>query len=101
MHQPKDSISCCQNRIYWPVSFLKLWSTENPYLYKIITTVTENNVVVDKTETDFGFRTINWKTASNQFFLNDKPVFINGVAEYEHLLGQSHMLSVMNRSLQE
>ncbi|HZI54498.1 MAG TPA: malectin domain-containing carbohydrate-binding protein, partial [Chitinophagaceae bacterium] len=46
-----------------------------------------------KTETNFGFRTINWRNATNQFFLNGKPVFINGVAEYEHLLGQSHAFS--------
>ena len=70
-----------------------LWSIENPYLYKIVTIIKENNIVIDKTETDFGFRTINWKTSSNQFLLNDKPVFINGVAEYEHLLGQSHAFS--------
>jgi len=70
-----------------------MWSIENPYLYEIVTTIKENNVVIDKTETDFGFRTINWKTSSNQFLLNNKPVFINGVAEYEHLLGQSHAFS--------
>ncbi|MCH5598768.1 glycoside hydrolase family 2 TIM barrel-domain containing protein [Niabella ginsengisoli] len=70
-----------------------LWSVENPYLYKIKTTVRINNKIVDELITDFGFRTINWKTASNQFYLNGKPVFINGVAEYEHLLGQSHAFS--------
>jgi beta-galactosidase len=70
-----------------------LWSIENPYLYKIISTIKENNIVIDKTETDFGFRTINFKTASHQFLLNEKPVFINGIAEYEHLLGQSHAFS--------
>jgi hypothetical protein len=74
-------------------SAIKLWSVENPYLYKIITTVKENNVVLDKTETDFGFRTVNWKNATNQFILNGKPLFINGIAEYEHLLGQSHAFS--------
>ena len=70
-----------------------LWSIENPYLYKIISTIKENNIVIDKTETDFGFRTISFKTASHQFLLNNKPVFINGIAEYEHLLGQSHAFS--------
>ena len=75
------------------LSALNLWSIENPYLYKIITLIKENNVVVDKLETDFGFRTINWKNPTNQFILNGKPVFINGIAEYEHLLGQSHAFS--------
>jgi beta-galactosidase len=72
---------------------ITLWTIEKPYLYKIITTVTENNTILDKTETSFGFRTINWRTPTNQFYLNDKAVFINGVAEYEHLLGQSHAFS--------
>ena len=74
-------------------SKINLWSVENPYLYKIISIVKENNVVLDKVETEFGFRTINWKNPTNQFFLNGKPVFINGIAEYEHLLGQSHAFS--------
>lgn len=69
------------------------WSVERPYLYTIETILLENNNVIDRVSTPFGFRTINWKTPSNQFLLNDKPVFINGIAEYEHLLGQSHAFS--------
>lgn len=71
-------------------SKIKLWSVENPYLCKIITTLKENNIVIDKLETDFGFRTIKWNNPSHQFTLNGQPVFLNGIAEYEHLLGQSH-----------
>lgn len=70
-----------------------LWSVENPYLYKIITLIKENNIVIDKLETDFGFRTIKWNNPSHQFTLNGKPVFLNGIAEYEHVLGQSHAFS--------
>jgi beta-galactosidase/beta-glucuronidase len=70
-----------------------LWSTENPYLYEIVTTLTENEKIIDQVKIDFGFRTINWKNSSHQFYLNNKPVFINGIAEYEHLLGQSHAFS--------
>ncbi|GAB2824222.1 malectin domain-containing carbohydrate-binding protein [Ferruginibacter profundus] len=87
----KDSITVLQNNI--AVSNPNLWSVENPYLYKIVTLIRQNNLIIDKAETDFGFRTINFKTASHQFILNDKPVFINGIAEYEHLLGQSHAFS--------
>lgn len=82
-----------KQRLHFPISFLKLWSVENPYLYKIISTVTVNDIVVDKMETDFGFRTVKWNNPSHQFTLNDKPIFINGIAEYEHLLGQSHAFS--------
>jgi beta-galactosidase len=86
-----DSITVLQNSI--EVADPRLWNTEDPYLYRIISLIKENNIVIDRTETDFGFRTINWKSKTNQFFLNDKPVFINGIAEYEHLLGQSHAFS--------
>jgi beta-galactosidase len=88
---PKEPINISIPNI--SVSNPTLWSTVNPYLYKIVTTVRENNIIVDKLSTDFGFRTINWRTPSNQFFLNGRPVFINGIAEYEHLLGQSHAFS--------
>jgi hypothetical protein len=89
--KPKDSVTALQNNI--EIGNPNLWSTENPYLYKIISYIKENNIVIDKTETDFGFRTISWDNASHQFTLNGKPVFINGIAEYEHLLGQSHAFS--------
>jgi beta-galactosidase len=87
----KDSITLLQNNLV--IDHPNLWSVEDPYLYKIVSIIKENNVIVDKITTDFGFRTINWKTASHQFLLNDKPVFINGIAEYEHLLGGSHAFS--------
>jgi len=89
--QLKDSITVLQNGI--EVTNPHLWSTEDPYLYKIVSAIKENNVVIDRTETDFGFRTVKWNNPSHQFTLNGKPVFINGIAEYEHLLGQSHAFS--------
>ena len=93
IQHPVSSIQLPVSSIQLPVSGITLWSVQNPYLYKIITTIKENNIVIDQLETVFGFRTINFKTASHQFILNGKPVFINGIAEYEHLLGQSHAFS--------
>lgn len=87
----KDSVTISQNKI--EIANPDLWSVENPYLYKIISLIKENNLVIDKAETDFGFRTLKWNNPSHQFTLNGKPVFINGIAEYEHLLGQSHAFS--------
>jgi len=73
----------------------KLWSTENPYLYKLVTQIVENGKLVDQITTPYGIRWISWQIGknSNQFLLNGKPVFINGIAEYEHLLGGSHAFS--------
>lgn len=67
-----------------------LWSPENPYLYNVVSEVWENGKLVDQTITPYGIRRISWSAGSHQFLLNGHPVFINGVAEYEHLLGSSH-----------
>ncbi len=83
-----DSLTYSANSLQ--VKNVTLWDTENPYLYNIVTTVKEGNRLLDEIITPFGFRTVAWRTATNQFLLNGKPVYINGVAEYEHLLGKSH-----------
>ena len=74
-----------------------LWSIENPYLYRVETEITENGKMIDKLITPYGIRWIKWdvhtENSTNRFYLNDKPVFINGTAEYEHMFGQSHAFS--------
>jgi hypothetical protein len=74
-----------------------LWNTQNPYLYKLTTMIKENGVVIDQETRPYGFRWISFPKYRNdgdkRFYLNGKPVFINGVCEYEHLLGQSHAFS--------
>jgi len=76
----------------------RLWSLENPYLYTLRTTIIENGKAIDQLNTPYGIRWISWPIGENpkdnkRFLLNGKPVFINGVAEYEHLIGQSHAFS--------
>ncbi|PZP47706.1 MAG: glycoside hydrolase family 2 [Pseudopedobacter saltans] len=70
-----------------------LWSLENPYLYQLKTEVFSDGKLVDVVHTDYGIRYVSWPVnnkGSKQFLLNGKPVFINGIAEYEHILGGSH-----------
>lgn len=71
---------------------VKLWALDDPYLYTLITEIIENGKTVDHITTPYGIRWISWPIgkSSKQFLLNGKPVFINGIAEYEHLLGDSH-----------
>ncbi|WP_231463737.1 malectin domain-containing carbohydrate-binding protein [Pedobacter sp. Leaf132] len=75
----------------------KLWSLENPYLYTLKTTVLSHGKIIDELNTPYGIRWISWPIGDNSnqkvFLLNGKPVFINGIAEYEHLIGQSHAFS--------
>ncbi len=71
----------------------RLWSPSDPYLYKIVSELRDEKIVLDKMETDYGFRKIKWDSSSHRFFINDEPLFLNGVAEYEHIIGQSHAFS--------
>jgi len=80
-----------------PITNPKLWSTKNPYLYKLASMIKREDKTTDEIPTEFGIRTISWPLKRNdgegRFYLNGKPVFINGVCEYEHQFGQSHAFS--------
>lgn len=71
-----------------------LWSLQSPYLYTMVTEVLENGKIIDRETTPYGVRWISWPVGradgQKQFLLNGKPVFINGIGEYEHNMGQSH-----------
>ncbi|RYJ38822.1 putative beta-glycosidase [Flavobacterium anhuiense] len=75
----------------------KLWSPFSPYLYKLVTSVYENGKIIDQLTTPYGIRWVSWPVSrdgkDNRFFINDEPIFINGVCEYEHLIGKSHSFS--------
>ncbi|AGA77933.1 malectin domain-containing carbohydrate-binding protein [Echinicola vietnamensis] len=81
-----------------------LWSPANPYLYSMVTEVYEGDRLMDKISTPYGIRWISWpagrKDGDHRFFINGKPLFVNGICEYEHLMGQSHAFTdqqVMSR----
>jgi beta-galactosidase len=74
-----------------------LWSLEDPYLYAVKSTLLDGDAVLDEVSTPFGFRRIEWPDpagpAGQPFRLNGRPVFLNGIAEYEHLLGANFAFS--------
>ncbi|MBN2213940.1 MAG: DUF4982 domain-containing protein [Bacteroidales bacterium] len=76
------------------VSDPSLWSPENPYLYQLETKLIQKGTVIDSITTPYGIRRISWPIGrdsdTGRFLLNGKPVFINGTAEYEHNMGNSH-----------
>ncbi|WP_066676877.1 Ig-like domain-containing protein [Clostridium septicum] len=55
-----------------------LWSTENPYMYKVATTVMVEENIVDEYETDFGIRWFEF-TNNNGFYLNGNQMKLEGV----------------------
>ena len=61
-----------------------LWSLETPDLYKAVTKVYVDNVLKDEYVTKFGCRSIRYD-ANRGFFLNDKPVKLQGVCMHHDL----------------
>ena len=80
-----------------PIANPTRWSTEHPYLYRLASMIKRDTRTTDEVTTPFGIRTLSWPVkrtdGDGRFFLNDRPVFINGVCEYEHQFGQSHAFS--------
>ncbi len=63
-----------------------LWSAERPTLYRAITTIELDGLVVDREATTFGIRTIRFD-ADKGFFLNDQPVKIKGTCNHQDHAG--------------
>ena len=61
-----------------------LWSVENPYLYRVLTTVIVDGKKQDNDETTLGIRSIVFDTAKG-LLLNGKHVKINGVCNHHDL----------------
>jgi beta-galactosidase len=62
----------------------QLWSIETPHLYTAVSKVFVNNVLQDEYKTTFGCRTIRFDKDKG-FFLNEKPVKIQGVCLHHDL----------------
>jgi len=79
----------------------KLWSIETPDLYVAVTSVLENNKVVDRCKTTFGIRTTKFDKDEG-FFLNGKHVKLNGVCDHQDLgaLGDAINVRALQRQLE-
>jgi len=58
-----------------------LWSPQNPNLYILQVTLTQNDTVIDQFHSQFGIRTI--ERIKDKVLLNKQPVFLTGVARHE------------------
>ena len=64
----------------------KPWSIENPYLYKLVTKVLADGEEVDRLETSFGVRTLEFDPDKG-FFLNDKHLELKGMCNHQDHAG--------------
>ena len=62
------------------------WSPEQPYLYKVVSTLSRKGRMLDRTETVLGFRWMEW-TADKGFFLNGKHLYLRGANVHQDHAG--------------
>ena len=77
--EPKNSkIMVLKTQVKKPI----LWSVDNPNLYTLISEVYDGDKLLDKIETNFGIRDIEWK-ASTGMWLNGENVKLKGVCNHQ------------------
>lgn len=80
-----ESIGNCTQKT-GKISNPNLWSPERPYLYKAISKVSVNGILVDSMHTEFGFRWFKW-TADKGFFFNGKHLYLRGANVHQDQAG--------------
>ena len=71
----------------------KLWSPENPYLYKVITEIVDQKGnVYDRVENSLGLRWFHFD-AKKGFFINGKVTKLIGTCRHQDFLGKANALS--------
>jgi beta-galactosidase len=63
-----------------------LWSLESRNLYRLVTEIYRDGVLIDTHEQRFGIRTIRFQ-ADNGFFLNEKRVELKGTCNHQDFVG--------------
>jgi beta-galactosidase len=66
-----------------PLTGVRFWSPDDPYLYDVYTALTVDGKVVDVTKTTTGFRKVEFKggAGTGGVYINDKFVYLKGFAE--------------------
>ncbi|HEV6967802.1 glycoside hydrolase family 2 protein [Roseateles sp.] len=64
----------------------RLWSPDQPYLYKLVSRLYVNGRAVDRFETPFGIRTVRF-TADQGFFLNGRHLYLIGANVHQDQAG--------------
>jgi beta-galactosidase len=79
----------------------RLWSVNDPHLYKVVLQVLSGNIVLDNFQTTLGIRSFNFDSAKG-FFLNGKATKIKGVCMHHDLgaLGAAVNVRAMERQLE-
>ena len=69
-----------------PIAHPRLWSPESPKVYKLVSTILDQDKEVDRYETPFGMRWFEW-TSDKGFFLNGKHYYLFGANVHQDHAG--------------
>lgn len=64
----------------------RLWSPDSPVLYTAVSSLYKGKKLLDRTETPFGFRWVEW-AADKGFFLNGKHLYLQGANVHQDHAG--------------
>jgi beta-galactosidase len=66
------------DQIFKPVKNPRLWSNDDPYMYKVLTRVIDGKTITDTYTSPLGFRWFSWDYKENFLFVNGKKMLIHG-----------------------
>ena len=69
-----------------PLQNARLWSLDDPYLYRAVSVIEENGKIIDQIKSKFGVRTLKFD-ANEGFFLNGKRIKIQGTNNHQDHAG--------------
>jgi beta-galactosidase/beta-glucuronidase len=90
-------------RVVIEVKDAKLWSTENPHLYRLVAQLVDVDGYTAEIETKFGLRKI--ESRGKEIYLNHKPIYLDGIlyqpgaATYEEIKKHMHAMKALGCNL--
>lgn len=66
-----------------PIKKPHLWSVEDPYLYTIVSEVTDRKDITDTYTSTMGFRWFRYDEMNGSLYLNDKSILLKGVDRHQ------------------
>jgi beta-galactosidase/beta-glucuronidase len=92
-----------QQRVVMEVPDAKLWSPDNPVLYRLVAQLIDSEGVESEIETRFGLRKI--EARGSRVYLNNEPIYLDGIlyqpgaASYEEISRHMHAMKELGCNL--
>lgn len=92
-----------QQRLVIEIPDAKLWTPEDPHLYRLIAQLIDENGYVSEIEAHFGLRKI--ESRGNALYLNQEKIYLNGIlyqpgiASYEQIKKHMHAMKKLGCNL--